>query len=149
MDLTGETAQLHMRTDAYNLVTTASTTHLPEQKETIHMINQLRHETQSGSIDDLAHVASADCLSDCLTKTSAKPDALIKAVGEASLPNADKNPVFRKLMEPHHKAWLARWICLNLRKANKIETLFGEYVKDDIHEALYTMSVESHVAYQE
>ena len=84
MDLTGETALCHMRTDAYNLVTTASTTHLPEQKETIHMINMLRHEALSGRIDDLAHVVSGDCLSDCLTKTSAKADALIKAVNSAT-----------------------------------------------------------------
>ena len=34
MDLTGSEAEIHMRTDANNLVTTASTTHLPEQKET-------------------------------------------------------------------------------------------------------------------
>ena len=35
MDLSGEIADIHMRTDAENLVTTASTIHLPEQKETI------------------------------------------------------------------------------------------------------------------
>ena len=38
MDISGTAAEIHMRTDANNLVTTASTTHLPEQKETIHMI---------------------------------------------------------------------------------------------------------------
>ena len=75
MDLSGSATEIHMRTDANNLVTTASTTHLPEQRETIHMINQLRHESCSGSVDDLAHVVSSDCLSDCLTKASAKPDA--------------------------------------------------------------------------
>ena len=91
MDIFGSPAELHMRTDANNLVTTASTTHLPEQKETIHMINQLRHESCSGSIDDLAHVVSADCMSDCLTKASAKPDALIKAVNTGCLPNIDKH----------------------------------------------------------
>ena len=37
-DISGQTAEVHMRTDANNLVTTAQTTHLPEQKETIHMI---------------------------------------------------------------------------------------------------------------
>ena len=42
-----------MRTDANNLVTTAGTTHLPEQKETIHMIQMLRREAVSGSIEDL------------------------------------------------------------------------------------------------
>jgi hypothetical protein len=38
MDTSGEAAPIHMRTDANNLVTTAATTHLPAQKETIHMI---------------------------------------------------------------------------------------------------------------
>ena len=54
MDISGEAAEVHMRTDANNLVTTATTTHLPEQKETIHMINQLRTEASSGAIDDLS-----------------------------------------------------------------------------------------------
>ena len=80
-DLTGENAQIHLRTDANNLVTTAQTTHQPEQKETIHLIQMLRTQANSGSIDDLAHVVSQDCLSDSLTKHSAKPDALIRAVG--------------------------------------------------------------------
>ena len=42
MDMSGEVAYIHMRTDAKNLVTTAKTIHLPEQKETIHMISKLR-----------------------------------------------------------------------------------------------------------
>ena len=94
-----------MRTDANNLVTTASTTHLPEQIETIHMINQLRAEAFSGAIDDLAHVVSADCLADCLTKTSARADALIKAVNTGVLPNLDRHPPFRQLMQLRHKAY--------------------------------------------
>ena len=52
MDISGEDVELHMRTDANNLVTTASTTHLPEQKETIHMIQMLRKEACSGSTSD-------------------------------------------------------------------------------------------------
>ena len=39
MDLSGEVADIHMRTDAKNVVRTARTIHLPEQKETIHMIS--------------------------------------------------------------------------------------------------------------
>ena len=35
MDLSDEVADIHMKTDAKNLVTTASTIHLPEQKKTI------------------------------------------------------------------------------------------------------------------
>ena len=34
-DITGLSSEIHMRTDASNLVTTASTTHVPEQQETI------------------------------------------------------------------------------------------------------------------
>ena len=33
MDISGEVANIHMRTDAKNLVTTARTIHLPEHKE--------------------------------------------------------------------------------------------------------------------
>jgi hypothetical protein len=88
-----------MRTDAHNLATTASTTHLPEQKETIHLIQMLRRETCSGSIDDLAHARTADFLSDCLTKHSAKPDALIDAVDKGIPPKADTRPDFRSMME--------------------------------------------------
>ena len=54
MNVRGHEAEVHMRTDANNLVTTASTTRLPEQKETIHMIQMLRKEACSGAIDDLA-----------------------------------------------------------------------------------------------
>ena len=89
MDISGQAAEIHMRTDANNLVTTASTTHLPEQKETIHMIQMLRKEACSGAIDDLAHVGTENCLSDCLTKHSAKPDALIRAVEYGTLPSVD------------------------------------------------------------
>ncbi len=38
MDISGDAAESHIRTDAKNHATDASTTHLPEQKETIHMI---------------------------------------------------------------------------------------------------------------
>ena len=75
MDISAACVAVHIRTDANNIVTTASTTRLPEQKETIHMIQMLRTEAFSGQIEDLAHVVSVDCLSDCLTKASATPDA--------------------------------------------------------------------------
>ena len=52
-DLSGEAAPIHIRTDANNLVTTASTTHVPEQKETIHLIQMLRKESGSGNIEDM------------------------------------------------------------------------------------------------
>ena len=156
MDMSGQPAELHMRTDANNLVTTASTTHLPEQKETIHMINQLRHESCSGAIDDLAHVISEDCLADCLTKASAKPQALMKAVETGELPNVDKHPPFRELMQNRHKAYMAEmsdisdseddrlyepnplvsWIVFNLDRANDIITFLAEPVRLGIEQYL-------------
>ena len=71
-DVSGEILPIHIRTDANNLVTTAQTTHLPEQKETHHLIQMLRHESNTGHLDDLSHIASEYCLADPLTKHSAK-----------------------------------------------------------------------------
>ena len=126
MDLSGEAAEIHMRTDANNLVTTAQTTHLPEQKETIHLIQMLRKESVSGSIHDLAHVRTSDMLADCLTKHSANPDALIHAVDTGVLPNVDMHPPFRTLLK--HKAYLAEWCCHFLNKPLNISTVLGEQV---------------------
>ena len=99
MDISAACVAIHTRADANNLVTTASTTRLPEQKGTIHMIQMLRKESCSGQTDDLAHVSSADCLSDCLPKSSAKSDALYKSVSTGTLPNLDMHPPCRSLFE--------------------------------------------------
>ena len=79
MNISGEVAIIHVRTDAKNLVTTARTIHLPEQKETINKISMLR-KACSGSIHHLAHIPTQNCLADCLTKASATVDHLIAAV---------------------------------------------------------------------
>ena len=139
-----------MRTDANNLVTTASTTHLPEQRETIHMINQLRYESCSGAIEDLAHVVSEDCLADCLTKTSAKPQMLMKVVETGLLPNIDKHPPFRELMRDKHKAYeaslcpaeeevvdpLISWIVKNIDHADDVMTFMAIPVRAKIEQYL-------------
>ena len=105
MDMTGVPAQVHMRTDANNLVTTAGTTHLPEQQETTHMIQMLRREACSGALDDLSHVRTEYCLADTLTKHSIKPDQLIHAVETGNLLEVDRDPPFRSTIQ--HKAFLA------------------------------------------
>ena len=61
MDMSGEVADIHMRTDAKNLVTTARTIHLLEQTETIHKISMLRKIACSGSIHDFAHISTQNC----------------------------------------------------------------------------------------
>jgi len=127
MDMTGEVCDINIRTDANNLVTTSATTHLPEQKETIHMITMLRTEVLSGSIHDLAHVVTGDMLADPLTKASVKPDTLIKAVNTGRLPNADKQPSFRTLMRDRHKAFyvLAGWVVSNIKLPHTVTEFLG------------------------
>jgi hypothetical protein len=117
-----------MRTDANNLVTTASTTHLPEQRETIHMIQMLRKESNSGNIDDLSHVRTEHCLADALTKNSAKPDALLKAVETGNLPGIDTHPPFRELLK--HKAYLTNFLTRELCDARRTVEFMGCYVRD-------------------
>ena len=99
MDISGEIANLRMRTDAKNLVTTARTNHLPERKETIHMISMLPKEAYSGSTHDLAHIPTENCLADCLTKDSAKADNPITAVKTGKLLYVDIHTDFRTVME--------------------------------------------------
>ena len=98
-DTTGQDAEIHMRTDANNLVSTASTTHIPEQQETIHTIQMLRKETCSGAIADLSHVRTEHCLADSLTKKTANPKALLEAVGTGWLKQIDAHPPFRSLLD--------------------------------------------------
>ena len=75
-DITGLPSEIHMRTDANNLVTTASTTHFPEQQETIHVTQMLRKEACSSSFADLSNVRAPWCLADYLTKKSANAYSL-------------------------------------------------------------------------
>ena len=112
------------------------------------MINQLRTEACSGSIDDLAHVVSEDCLADCLTKSSAKPQALMKAVDTGVLPNVDKHPPFRELMKNKHKAYsvvteciddpLVAWIVKNIDYAHEVLTFMAVPVRIRIEQYLAT-----------
>jgi len=135
MDLTGEALDIHIRTDANNLVTTARTTHLPEQKETIHMISMLRKESNSGSIHDLAHTRTLDMLADCLTKSSVKPDNLLTAVERGVLTNVDSQPSFRQMVQ--HKAYLTQWCISNLDNAKEIISFFGEEIRQCMQEAWF------------
>ena len=129
-DISGQTAEIHMRTDANNLVTTAATTHLPEQKETVHMIQMLRNEACSGGVDDLAHVKTEHMLADCFTKANAKSDNLEEAVSTGRLPYVDAHPPFRTLLQ--HKAYLVEWAYFNLGKKNgPVQTILDEDIEKE------------------
>ena len=112
----------------------------------------LHRDSDSGAIDDLAHVVSAQCLSDALTNHSAKADELIRAVESGTLRLVDVHPPFRTLIK--HKAYLMTWLKQFLnprpsttnktRKKNEdrgfydfkqIETFFAEEVTDEIYMA--------------
>ena len=95
------------------------------------MIQTLRKESMSGTIHDLAHVKTDDMLADGLTKTSAKPDALIKAINQGVLPNVDTHPEFRSLLK--HKAFLVAWCCQNLRDARDIVSFMDEDIQTAVH----------------
>jgi hypothetical protein len=129
-DISALAVPIHMRTDANNLVTTASTTHLPEQKETIHMISMLRKESQTGSIDDLSHIRTEHCLADCLTKHM-KPTNLVLAVQRGILPSVDLHPPFRSLIK--HKAYLLQWMSKNLDQARHISLFLGEDIQRHVN----------------
>jgi hypothetical protein len=112
VDISGSSAELHTMTDANNLANTVQTAHLPEQRETMRVSNQLRREVRSGAIDDLARVISVGRVADCPTKSSAKPDCLIKAANAGILPNADERPPFRELTKRRRGDYLAsQWDC--------------------------------------
>ena len=66
MDMTAQPIEVHLCTDGNNLVTTAASTRLPEQKETIYVIQMLRQDACSGEMHGLAHVLTQYCLADPL-----------------------------------------------------------------------------------
>lgn len=135
-DISGEVVNIHMRTDASNLVTTAQTTHLPEQKETHHLIQMLRHESNTGQIEDLSHITSEFCLADALTKHTAKPDQLVLSIATGRLERIDMHPPFRSLLK--HKAFATGWIIDNLRQPHLIQTLMGEDLSEHIYAMFYS-----------
>ena len=139
MDMTGEDIEIHIRTDANNLVTTATKTTLPEQKETIHMISSLRSEACSGSMDDLAHIVTKYQMADCLTKDKASAmECLKNAVATGRLPAVDTHPPFRVLMQNKHKAYLANWITRNLKEAAQVTYFMMVPVREEVQNALNT-----------
>ena len=104
MDMTAQPIEVHLRTDANNLIMTAASTRLPEQKETIHMIQMLRQEACSGQKHDLAHVLTQYCLADPLTKKSVSAALLISTVQTGILREVDTHPPFKSTVQ--HKAFI-------------------------------------------
>ena len=134
-DVSGQILPIHLRTDANNLVTTAQTTHLPEQKETHHLIQMLRHESNTGNIDDLSHVASEFCLADPLTKHTAKPDELVRSIETGTLRQVDVHPPFRTLVK--HKAFITEWVINNLPDPQFVLTFLAEDISDCVYSLMY------------
>ena len=102
------------------------------------MINQLRHESCSGSIDDIAHVTTTEQMADVFTKEKAPVEYLMKAVQSGVLPNCDKHMPFREMMKSKHKAFFASWLVHNLSHDVLVtaESFLGIPVAADIKAAL-------------
>ena len=81
------------------------------------MISMFRKEASSGSIHDLAHFPTQNCLADCLTKSSVEANNLITAMKKGSLLEVDVHPNFRTFME--HKAFLSAWCRTSMHKREK------------------------------
>ena len=86
----------------------------------------LRKEACSGSVHDLAHHPTQNCLADCLTKASAKADNLITAVKRGRLLDVDIHSHFRTLME--HKTFLSTW-CRTFMHTRDKEVFFLNSLK--------------------
>ena len=87
------------------------------------MIAVLRKEASSGSIDDLAHVRAEFCPSDCLTKQSAKPDALVKAIRTGVSKEVDCHTNFRTLLK--RRAYMSMWCDAVLSVQRSIPCFLG------------------------
>jgi hypothetical protein len=128
-DISGEIVPIH------NLATTAQTTHLPEQKETHHLIQMLRHEGNTGHLDDLSRIASEYCLADPLTKSTAKPDQLVSSITTGNLEQVDVHPPFRSLLK--HKAFLTTWVIDTLHEPHNVITFFCEDISDHVFATMH------------
>ena len=136
VDVAGEIIPIHMRTDANNLVTTAQTTHSPERKETHLLVQMLRHESKSGQLDDLSHIASEYCLADPLTKSSTKPDQPVKSIDTGVLENVDVHPPFRSSLK--QKAFLSQWVADYMQDARQALTFMTEDISQDMQSIFFT-----------
>ena len=111
--------------------------------ETIHLIQMLRKEANSGQMRDLAHVRSAYCLADALTKAAAKPDQLIQSINAGKLEKVDEHPPFRMLLQ--HEAFMVAWlkkIVSELHKMTHGFGLFGEYFESGGDTSFWTQWFE-------
>ena len=102
-------------------------------KETL--IQTLRHESNTGNIDDLSHVASEFCFADPLTKHTAKPDELVRSIETGTLRQVDKHPPFRTLVK--HKAFVTEWVIKDLPDPQFVLTFFDEDISDCVYSLIY------------
>ena len=100
--ISGAQVLIHIRADSSKLVITSAGTHLPDQQDTMHMVQMLRKETLSGAIEDLAHVRTHVWVGAALAKASAKPDAFKEAVATGSLVGAGRHPSVRPWYDTVH-----------------------------------------------
>ena len=92
------------------------------------MIQMLRKGARSGNIHDFAHVRTELCLSDCLTKATTTPEALIKTVETGVLREIDIHPPFRTLLK--HKDYAVPWLQEHLSNIYSVCSFLAEPITD-------------------
>ena len=113
------------------------------------MIQMLRKESCSGAIEDLPHAKTEVCLSDCLTKHTAKPDVLLKAVNTGTLPGVDTHAPFRTTLK--HKAFAVSFLvgALGFRPLEVPHCTLLGYIVDSLPGHVpeqYEFQAEEHVS---
>ena len=79
----------------------------------------------------LSHIASEYCLADPLTKSSAKPDQLVKTIETGVMENVDVHPPFRSLLK--HKAFLCHWVADHMHDARQGLAFMNEDISIEMH----------------
>ena len=98
----------------------------------------LRHESNTGQLDDPSHIASEYCLADPLTKSSAKPDQIVKTIETGGMENVDVHPPFRSLLK--HKAFLSQWVADHMHEARHGLAFMNEDISIEMHNIFNTCS---------
>ena len=100
------------------------------------MIHMLSYEACTGSMQDLAHVASADMMADALTKSRCGNFSHLKAsIDIGVIPNTDAQPNFRESIQTHHKAFLSEFACKFINfdiDYDRVYSFLGIYIEQEM-----------------
>ena len=89
------------------------------------------------SCNVLVNIDVRSSLVDCLTKSSAKADKLIKSVMTGVLPNVDVHPPFRAMLQ--NKAFLVEWFSYDTTLGPAVLTFLAEDISAEVYSLWHTI----------